>query len=282
MTITFRNALVAFSFAALSISQDPASAGVNFVAPGVAGSVTNLTVGASVYDVTFVGNISHASWVNQLDFSTEADAQNAIVAVAAALNAAGAVTARYTLTSGTFDSTTGQLWYTSTATNIIGETLIKAGSNWQLANPLAGGSTAPINSSFPLALDFKLVSTASWTQLGSGLAGVAGVPQLTGTGTLTSGSANTLSLTSARPSSPAMLFVSLSSVPTPFYGGTLVTFPPALSMPLTTNASGALLIPFTWPTGVPSGTTFFCQFAIQDAAAVKGVALSNGLKGLAP
>ena len=32
----------------------------------------------------------------------------------------------------------------------------------------------------------------------------------------------------------------------------------------------------------PAMTSIYFQYAIQDAAAVKGVALSNGLKGITP
>lgn len=282
MKIIALKTLAALSIAALLMASDRADAGVNFVAPGVVGSVTNLTVGSAVYDVTFVGNVSHISWASQLDFGTEADAQAAIVALAAQLNGAAAVTLRFTTTSGTFDFTTGQLWYAADATTLYGETLIKSGSNWQLANPFAGGATAPLNNAFPLAIDFTLVSPPAWTNLGSGLAGVSGIPQLAGTGTLAAGSAGTLTLTSARPSAPAMLFVSLASTPVPLYGGVLLAFPVALTVPLTTNAAGMVQIPFTWPSGVPSGTSIYCQYAIQDAAAVKGVSLSNALRGVTP
>ncbi len=282
MTISKLTAFAAFSFAALLISPDQAVAGVNFVAPGVAGSVTNLTVGAAVYDVAFIGNVSHASWVSQLDFNSEAGSQAAIVALAAQLNAAGAISVRFTTPGGTFDFTQGTLWYAADATTLYGETLIRSGSNWQLANPFPGGATAPINGAFPLALDFTLVSPTPWTNLGSGLAGISGIPQLTGTGTLAAGSAGTLSLTSARPTAPAMLFVSLTSAPAQFYGGLLVPFPATLTVPLATNGTGSLLLPYTWPSGVPSGTSLYCQYAIQDAAAVKGVALSNALVGVTP
>lgn len=274
--------VAAFSLASLLVSSGQAFAGVNFVAPGVAGSVTNLTVGADVYDVTFVGTISHASWVSQLDFSTEAEAQAAIVALAAELNAAGATTAQFTTPGGTFDFTQGQLWYAADATTLYGETLIKSGSTWQLANPFPGGSTAPINGAFPLALDFTLVTPSAWTDLGEGLAGVAGEPQLTGTGTLAAGSAGSLTLTSAKPAAAVLLFVSLASVPAPFKGGVLVAFPPVVVMPLATDGTGALPLPFTWPAAVPSATSLYFQYAVQDAAAVKGVALSNALGAVTP
>lgn len=276
------NALLSLSLAALSFASDRAVAGVNFVAPGVAGSVTNLTVGSAVYDVTFVGTVTHASWVNQLDFATEAAAQAAVVALAAELNAASAVSMRFTTPGSTFDFTMGTVWYAANATQLFGETLLKSGSNWQLANPLPGGATAPINNAFPLALDFTLVPSNAWTNLGNGLAGIAGIPQLAGTGTLASGSAGSLTLTAARPSAPAMLFVSASSAPVAFFGGTLVPFPVVLAVPVATNGAGTIAIPFTMPANVPSATSIYGQYAIQDAAAANGVALSNALVGVTP
>jgi hypothetical protein len=282
MPLSRLTVLAAFSLAALLGSSAEAVAGVNFVAPGVAGSVTSLTVGGQVYDVSFVGNVTHAAWVSQLDFSTEAAAQAAIVALAGELNAASATSVQFTTPGGTFNFTQGQLWYAANATTLFGETLIKTGSNWQLADPLAGGTTAPINGAFPLALDFTLVSPSPWTNLGGGIAGVTGVPQLTGTGSLATASAGSLALSSARPSAAALLFVSLSSVPTPFKGGVMVAVPPVLIVPLATDALGALQLAFTWPAGVPSGTSLYFQLAVQDVAAVKAVSLSNALKAVTP
>lgn len=275
-------AMLAVSLTVSLYSADDAVAGVNFVAPGVAGSVTNLTVGSAVYDVAFVGTLTHTAWVNQLDFSTEAAAQAAIVALAAEMNAAGAASMRFTTPGSTFDFTTGTVWYSASATQLFGESLIKSGSNWQLANPFPGGATAPINGSFPLALDFTLVPQTAWTNVGSGLAGIAGIPQLAGTGTLASGSAGSLTLTSAQALAPAMLFVSAASTPVPFFSGTLVPFPVVLAVPVATNGAGTISIPFTMPANVPSATSIYCQYAIQDAAAVNGVALSNALVGLTP
>jgi molecular chaperone DnaK (HSP70) len=42
----------------------------------------------------------------------------------------------------------------------------------------------------------------------------------------------------------------------------------------------AVALPFVMPAGVPVGTELWTQWAIQDAAAIKGVALSNAVLGL--
>jgi hypothetical protein len=285
MPLNKLTALAALSLASLLISSGQASAGVNFVAPGVAGSVTGLTVGGQVYDVAFVGNVTHAAWVSQLDFHTEADAQAAIVALAAELNSSGATTTRYsTPGGGTFDFTTGQLWYDANATTLFGETLIRSGSTWLLANPGPGGSNAPINGAFPFALDFNLVTPSVWTDLGQALAGANGDPVLVGTGTLLAGSSGALTLSNAAgPGALSVLFVSFANTPTPFKGGTLATVPVLVSFTLTTSPAGGFVLPWSaWPPGLSSGTTVYFQFAIQDAAAIAGASLSNAIVGTVP
>jgi hypothetical protein len=51
---------------------------------------------------------------------------------------------------------------------------------------------------------------------------------------------------------------------------------------LATSPTGTVPLSFTWPSGIPSGTSIVLQYAIQDPLAVKGVALSNGLEGTTP
>jgi hypothetical protein len=121
-----------------------------------------------------------------------------------------------------------------------------------------------------------------WTDLGSGLAGVSGLPQLTGVGSLQAGTPGSLTLANAAPSTLADLFVSTSSTPTPFKGGTLLTVPVLLTLPVATNSLGDVFLPWSaWPSGL-SGASLFFQFGIQDGAAVKGVALSNALRADVP
>ena len=122
-----------------------------------------------------------------------------------------------------------------------------------------------------------------WTNLGSGLAGGAGVPQLSGTGTLAAGTPGALSLQGAAPSAPSLLFVSFTSTPVAFKGGTLVTVPVVFQFALPTGPSGGLTLPWAaWPGGLPPGFALYFQFAVHDAAAVQDVALSNALKAVVP
>lgn len=128
-----------------------------------------------------------------------------------------------------------------------------------------------------------VVGTASaWSDLGRALAGVSGLPALAGTGTLATASAGSLDLTNGAPSAACILFVSLSSSPVAFKGGLLCAFPFAITLPLATNGSGALSLPWaSWPAGL-SGASLFFQYGISDAAAVAGVSLSNCVRGDVP
>ena len=126
------------------------------------------------------------------------------------------------------------------------------------------------------------VPQLAFTDLGSGLAGIQGIPQFVGSGALAAGSSGSLSLTSANASSPALLFVSLASVPAAFKGGVLLAFPFTLVVALATDGNGELLLPFVWPLGVPAATSLYFQYAIQDAAGPQGASLSNALKGVTP
>ena len=121
-----------------------------------------------------------------------------------------------------------------------------------------------------------------WSNQGRALAGVSGNPSLVGTGPLTVASAGALTLTNAAPSAACILFVSISSSPVPFKGGTLCAFPVATMLPLATDGSGGLNLPWaSWQSGL-SGLDIFFQYGISDGAAIHGVSLSNCEKADVP
>jgi hypothetical protein len=123
-----------------------------------------------------------------------------------------------------------------------------------------------------------------WEDQGCALAGITSDPVLTAMGALTGGSANQVDLTNAAPSATAGLFLALGPVtPAAFKGGTLKPIPFLIDpVILNTNPAGEIPIPFVMPPGIPPGTELWIQWAIQDAAAVKGVALSNAILGTTP
>ncbi|RKY20058.1 MAG: hypothetical protein DRQ55_08945 [Planctomycetota bacterium] len=121
-----------------------------------------------------------------------------------------------------------------------------------------------------------------WADQGCALAGVSGEPTLIGAGDLVGGTSNAVNLSNAAPSAAAGLFLALAGAAVPFKGGTLKPFPFFDPVIVATSSSGQLPVPFVMPLGIPVGTEIWVQWAIQDAAAVKGVALSNAIRGLTP
>jgi hypothetical protein len=121
-----------------------------------------------------------------------------------------------------------------------------------------------------------------WTNHGRALAGVSGNPSLAGTGTLLTGSSGSLVLSNAAPTAACEMFVSLSSSPVPFKGGSLCAFPFTLTLPLVTDGSGGVTLPWaSWPSGL-SGLSVYFQYGISDAAAIHNVSLSNTERGDVP
>jgi hypothetical protein len=130
--------------------------------------------------------------------------------------------------------------------------------------------------------DIVVRDLSPWTDLGGGLAGAQGVPTLAGHGLLVGLTDAELQLAGAAPFAPTLLVAALQSSQVPFKGGVLVAFPFLAQVPLVPDAAGALALPFSWPEGLPGGTTLWFQALLQDAAAVQGVALSTTLAAVTP
>ncbi|RKY16422.1 MAG: hypothetical protein DRQ55_18055 [Planctomycetota bacterium] len=127
------------------------------------------------------------------------------------------------------------------------------------------------------------IPSDTWTDHGCALAGGSGDPLLVGSGPLSAGSNNSLELSNAAPGALTGLFVAVSSTPVAFRGGVLKPYPAVVSgEPYVTDGLGGFLIPVVMPPGFPVGTELWVQWAILDAAAVQGVALSNAVLGVTP
>ncbi|RKY21261.1 MAG: hypothetical protein DRQ55_04975 [Planctomycetota bacterium] len=128
------------------------------------------------------------------------------------------------------------------------------------------------------------VDGSAWSDIGSALAGVDGDPRLIGTGDLSDGSANSVELAHAAPGALTGLFLALGpTTPVPFKGGTLQPVPLLIEpILLPSSPTGTLSLPFVMPAGLPAGAELVVQMAIQDGAAIHGVALSNAIRGVTP
>ncbi|HEX5011519.1 MAG TPA: FG-GAP-like repeat-containing protein [Planctomycetota bacterium] len=120
-----------------------------------------------------------------------------------------------------------------------------------------------------------------WTSVAAGIAGVAGLPQLAGDGTLIPGELLTVTLGAAAPHAIGRLVLGTQKLLLPFKGGVLV---PAASawVPFVTDAAGGATFAGPWPGDLPAGSSVFLQAWVVDHAAPQGVAGSNGLEGHIP
>jgi hypothetical protein len=130
---------------------------------------------------------------------------------------------------------------------------------------------------------FTYVNFGGFVNVGPGKGSILGVPSLTGEGDLSAGSGTgfTLTLSGAFPLKPAYLFVGLSSVPTPFKGGTFYPLPILTSLVFATSGTGQVVLPGAIPAGTPS-VSFVLQYWIEDTFATFGVTASNGLQATMP
>jgi len=135
-----------------------------------------------------------------------------------------------------------------------------------------------------------------WADIGWNMAGSLasfpfpvkkGSPTLTGAGTLEPGSTGAMTLSRTTKGAVSYALLGLSQIDASFKLGVLVPAPDYFVGPIAvsappTEAYGGWSLPFTWPVGVPSGTEFFAQVWVVDAAGPVGLVSSNGLRGTAP
>jgi Galactose oxidase, central domain len=131
---------------------------------------------------------------------------------------------------------------------------------------------------------WSLVEPDAFTNVGPGIGGVLGAPQLTGAGDLSPGSAAgfTIHLGNAPASTPVAMFVSLTASALPFKGGTFYAAPVLAQFTVATNAAGSLTLASAIPASAPSGTSFVMQAWMSDPTAPQLFAGSNGELGVVP
>jgi len=121
-----------------------------------------------------------------------------------------------------------------------------------------------------------------WADLGGGIVGSSGTPTLKGKGLLVADGPLTLLVEGSTAGAPLTLVIGFTELGAAFKGGVLWPAPQALLPGLLVVGGGSLSIDATWPAGVPSGFPLLLQAWIVDAAAVQGLAATNGLRGLTP
>jgi hypothetical protein len=126
------------------------------------------------------------------------------------------------------------------------------------------------------------VPAGAWADIGGALPGAAGVASLSGVGLFAPGGFGAITLVNAAPNALSLICLSIGTAPVPFKGGLLKAFPPILLLPIFTDPSGQLQLPYFAPVETPPALQLVLQIAIVDAGAPKGVALSTALQVITP
>ncbi len=179
------------------------------------------------------------------------------------------------ITSVEFDGIPGTNFGAISATEVVVDTPAHAVG---AVDVTVNGGTDVIVSGFTYS------NSGAFIDIGPGLAGVSGVPLLTGAGDLTPGSGTgfTLDVANGNPLAAGFLFVSLTQSSASFKGGTFYPIPILVQIGVATNLFGAVSLPGAIPVGIPSGTSFVTQVWLTDPTAIKGASATNGLKVVTP
>ncbi len=121
----------------------------------------------------------------------------------------------------------------------------------------------------------------TWLNLGCGLAGTFGEPQLSAAGTLAPNSPLALGVSNGLPLVTAFIVFGTTKANSPFAGGILVPTP-LVTEAIPLSILGEQTLSTTWPGGFPSGSQVFLQVWTPDPVAPAGLAASNALQGTVP
>ena len=116
---------------------------------------------------------------------------------------------------------------------------------------------------------------------GHGIAGDRRFAVARGGGTLEPASPFSVALSNLPAFATGWIVVGADVLGLPIAGGVVV---PTLDLlvPFTADQNGSLHLATTWPTGVPSGTTWYLQAWIFDSASPTGAAASNAVSLITP
>ena len=168
-----------------------------------------------------------------------------------------------------------------------GKSLLDEGSvgwvdpaDWQFA---LGQTICPTFFSGNWAIRACTTDTGFWDDLGGGTSGINGLVTCVGSGPLTVGTFNPISITNAAPSSLMIVWISLTpDPPINALGGTVHTFPFGSQLLFFSNPSGGFKAAASWPPGIPAGTEAYFQFFVDDPSVIWGLTLSNAVRGTTP
>jgi hypothetical protein len=126
------------------------------------------------------------------------------------------------------------------------------------------------------------LSGSSWTDLGGGLAGTDGVPNLQGKGALVFGKTIDYRVDDVLGNALGFLVVGFGVANAPLKGGVLVPTPDLIIGGFSSFGWGVLTLEVPWPAGVPAALTLYHQWWFVDPAGPVGFSASNALSSTTP
>lgn len=130
------------------------------------------------------------------------------------------------------------------------------------------------------ASQFTPTKAPVFCDLGGGIAGAAGRPTMTGSGTINQARPLQIELRNFPANSAGAFIVGLSHIDLPMFGGTLV---PSLDISLGIVGTGASLVhDASWLATLPQGFQVWVQSAFLDATAPYGLCASDAIRVTAP
>ncbi len=129
---------------------------------------------------------------------------------------------------------------------------------------------------------FRFDGPATWPDLGGGVPGAAGTPELVVRAPLTAGSVLDRRLENLPPQSLLLNWIAATSMPFPFLGGTVHAFPFVTQIFFVSDADGRAVISVTWPPNIQSGVDIYLQFLVDDPSVPGGIGLSNAVVSTTP
>ncbi|RKY22035.1 MAG: hypothetical protein DRQ55_02510 [Planctomycetota bacterium] len=147
-----------------------------------------------------------------------------------------------------------------------------------------GGGSGLATDGWAARVDLGLLSAQSGTvtDLGFAVSGSVGMPHMENAGSLAPYVGGELILTEALPLATGIFVLSGDAGYYPTHGGVLVPYPVLLTTAYSTDAFGGVAFPYRNPGQIPTGTAFYAQAWVLDAAGPKGWSASNALEAVVP
>jgi hypothetical protein len=159
--------------------------------------------------------------------------------------------------------------------------VIELGGTIDMTVAADGGRVAVMSTQDSVTVLEDITLDGTFADLGGGIVGVTGMPQLALTGFPCAGESLELTLGNAAAMAPTALVLGLEAIALPFKGGVITVQPDLILDGLLTNAGGGVSLPAVWLAGF-SGLDFGVQAFVIDGAAPQGIAGSNGVLGTIP